>query len=126
MKAKQSTFESLAKVVGKDGALHLCEEHGGKTIYICKSIAIGDHIRRPWFESIGTSAAARLIEHLGGKRVYIPIAQPELLAERNAAIVERFNQGESAVAIARSFNLSPRSINLIRARCESQSVGGAA
>lgn len=126
MNAKQSTFESLAELIGKEGALLLCEERGGETLYITKSIAIGDNVRRPWFEILGQSASERLNKHLGGKRVYIPMAPPELLAERNAAILQRFRQGESATVIARSLDLSPRSVNLIRARCESQSVGGAA
>ena len=126
MNTEQSTFESLSELIGKAVALLLCEEYGGETLYIRKSIAIGDATLRPWHEIIGQSACERLNARLGGKRVYIPMAPAEMLADRNAAILQRLQQGESASAVARDINLSLRSINMIRARCESQSTGGIA
>jgi len=113
MTSEQTTFESLAELIGKEGALSLSEQYGGETLYIRKSVVMDDGIRHPWLDFIGAGAAQRLIARLGGKRVYIPSAPPELLAERNAVIAERLQKGESANAVAEDFRLTPRRVSMI-------------
>lgn len=116
MTGKQSIFESLAELIGKAGALNLCEQYGGQTLYIRKSDPLPDGLARHWSEYFGLEAYERLVERLGGQRVYIPMAPPELLLERDTAILARRRAGESAVDIARDFQLTPRSVNNIYTR----------
>lgn len=120
MTSEQTTFESLAELIGKEGALALSEQYGGETLYIRKSVVMDDGIRRPWMDFVGVEAARRLIARLGGKRVYIPAAPPELLAERNAVIADRLRQGETATAIAEDFRLTPRCVSMIFQRLNNQ------
>lgn len=116
MTGEQSIFESLAELIGKSGALNLCEQYGGQTLYIRKSSALPDALARHWSEYFGPDSYARLVERLGGQRVYIPMAPPELLIERDTDIFERRRAGGSAVEIARHFQLTPRSVNNIYCR----------
>lgn len=118
MTGEQSTFESLAELIGKAGALNLCEQYGGQTLYIRKSEALTDGLARHWSEYFGPDAYERLVERLGGQRVYIPMAPPELLLERDTAIFVRRRAGESAVDIARDFQLTPRSVHNIYCRVD--------
>ncbi len=116
MTGEQSTFATLADLIGKPAALSLCEQFGGETIYIRKSIALDDGIWRPWGDTFGQDVAEKVLETLAGKRVYIPVAPPEMLAERNAAILQCLRHGKAATDIAKEFKLTPRYIAMIANR----------
>lgn len=113
MTGEQTTFESMAEQIGRAGALNLCEQYGGQTLYIRKSGQLPEGLDRHWSEYFGPDAYERLAERLGGQRVYIPMAPPELVFERNTAIFVRVRAGESAEDIARDFQLTPRSVHKI-------------
>ena len=68
MTGEQSTFATLADLIGKPAALSLCEQFGGETIYIRKSIALDDGIWRPWGDTFGQDVAEKVLETLAGKR----------------------------------------------------------
>lgn len=118
MTGEQTTFESLAELIGKAGALNLCEQYGGQTLYIRKTVALGDGVLRHWAEHFGVDAWERIQARLGGQRVYIPFAPSDLLLERNTAIFVRRRAGESAEDIARDFKLTPRSVHDIYCRVD--------
>ena len=118
MTGEQTTFESLAELIGKAGTLNLCEQHGGETLYVRKSEASKEELAGHWSECLGPDVYERLCERLGGQRVYIPVAPPELIAERNTAIADRYQRGESAKDIARDFQLTPRSVHSIYCRLD--------
>lgn len=118
MTGEQTTFESLAELIGKAEALNLCEQYGGQTLYIRKTEPMPDGLANHWSEYFGPDAHTRLVERLGGQRVYIPIAPPELLLERNTAIFVRRRVGESAADIARDFQLTPRNVHNIYCRVD--------
>lgn len=113
MTGEQSTFESLADLIGKAGALNLCEQYGGQTLYIRSKFSTSEALNNHWSEFFGKDAWARLNERLGGKRVYIPAAPEELIAERNTAIVARMDRGEPAAEIGLDFKLTERCIRSI-------------
>ena len=123
MTGEQSTFESLAELIGRAGALNLCEQYGGTTLYVKKTQNDNEGLRKHWAEYFGPDALNTIAEKLGGKRVYIPAAPPEFLAERSVAIFTRMNDGHEVAAIARDFQLTDRSVRLIYAR--HQMNGGA-
>lgn len=113
MTGEQSTFQSLAELIGKAGALNLCEKYGGETLYIRKSISLGDGVRHPWFQIFGPDASEQVLKKLLGKRVYIPVAPPGMLEERNAAIRQCLNRGMSTADVAAEFKLTPRYVAMI-------------
>lgn len=123
MTGEQTTFASLAELIGKEGALTLCENYGGETLYIRKSISLDDGPRHHWAELFGQTAWERLNKRLSGRRVYVPAAPPELLAERNAAIVARLNGGEAIATIASDFKLTQRRVYAIL-QSHTESEGG--
>lgn len=113
MTGEQSTFATLADLIGKPAALSLCEQFGGETIYIRKSIAMDDGIWRPWRDIFGQDVSEKVLDTLAGKRVYIPVAPPAMLAERNAAIIQCLRHGKSVADVATEFKLTRRYITMI-------------
>lgn len=105
-----TTFHALAEIIGKEAALNLCEHYGGETLYIRKTTE-SDSTKAHWQTFYGETAQEKLHAHFGGQRCYIPKAPPELLASRNAGIVERLKNGESRDDIAREFHLTPRAVS---------------
>lgn len=113
MSCEKTNFESLAELIGKKGALNLCEQYGGLTLYIRKSLALHDGINKHWSEYFGQEALALISERFGGQRIYIPNAPPELLQLRNATIVACLCNGKTAEEIAADFQLTPRAVRII-------------
>lgn len=113
MTGEQTTFESLAELIGKDGALSLCEKYGGETLYIRKSIALDDGVLHPWFQVFGQEASEQVNKKLLGQRVYIPMVPPGMLEERNAAIRQCLDQGMSTADVADKFKLTGRYVAMI-------------
>lgn len=113
MTGEQTTFESLAELIGKDGALSLCEKYGGETLYVRKSIALGDGVWHPWIQVFGQEAWEQVNKNLLGKRVYIPVAPPGMIAERNAAIMQCLSHGKSTADVASQFKLTARYVAMI-------------
>ena len=109
MTGEQTTFESLAELIGKDGALSLCEKYGGETLYVRKSIALW----HPWIQVFGQEAWEQVNKNLLGKRVYIPVAPPGMIAERNAAIMQCLSHGKSTADVASQFKLTARYVAMI-------------
>jgi Mor family transcriptional regulator len=113
MSNDQTTFENLVTLIGKEGAINLCQQLGGQTIYVRKTLAETDSIEGHWMTFFGERALERLTVEFGGQRIYIPAVPPELLEERNKEIVRRLKLGESATAIAQDYLLTPRCIHMI-------------
>lgn len=113
MICEQTNFESLAELIGKEGALNLCEQYGGLTLYISKSLAQHEGINKHWAEYFGQDALSLISERFGGQRIYIPSAPPELLELRNSTIVASFCSGKTAEEIAADFQLTPRAVRII-------------
>jgi len=112
-KTEVTTFEALSEVIGKEGAINLCEQYGGITLYIRKTAESGPKLKEHWQTFYGKEAQDKLNQHFGGKRCYIPMAPPALLAVRNNEIVMRMDNGESRADLAKEFHLTPRAIALI-------------
>ncbi len=113
MNVEETLFESLAELIGKEGALNLCEQYGGQTLYVRKSIALHDGMNKHWAEYFGQEAFERINERFGGKRIYIPNAPADLLALRNATIVASLRNGKTPEEIAPDYLLTPRAVRLI-------------
>lgn len=110
-KASPTTFYALSEVIGKEGAINLCEQYGGMTLYIRKTADSGQELKQHWQTFYGEDAADKLNQHFGGKRCYIPVAPPEILAARNNEIVKRMDSGETIFDLAKAYRLTPRSIS---------------
>lgn len=113
MKAEQTLYEQLAEIIGKDGALNLCEQYGGQTIYIGKNLHQSTELKEHWETYFGGIAVEKLTERFGGRRVYIPCAPDFLLEQRNHVIWERLRQGDSPSEIARDYRLTERRVRVI-------------
>lgn len=104
-----TNFQKLCDAIGTGTALNLCEIVGGNTIYICKTME-SESTWKFLVAVIGDEGAEKLLTNLGGKRVYVPKAPPELLSIRNAEIVKRMRDGENCEVLALAYSLTPRRI----------------
>lgn len=105
-----TTFAELSEITGQAAALNLCEQLGGETIYIRKTADSSETTQAHFAAFCGPDAMDKLHARLGGKRCYIPKAPPELLAARNAEIVQRMKDGESVADVAATHQLTPRAV----------------
>lgn len=120
MNAEQTLYEQLAEIIGKDGALNLCEQYGGRTVYIGKNLLQSTELKSHWETFFCGAAMESMVDRFGGQRVYIPIAPPDLLELRNQAICERVSQGHSPADIAHDYRLTERRIRGIFSHHASQ------
>lgn len=116
MSDQKTTFESLVDLIGSAGALNLCEQYGGQTLYIRKDGELPEGTAKHWADHFGPEAYGRIVEHLGGQRVYIPVAPKQALDNRNEIIYHLRKAGVSTAKIAEDCRLTPRTIHGIVSR----------
>ena len=116
MSDEKTTFESLVSLIGMAGALNLCEQYGGQTLYIRKDGELLEGTAKHWADHFGPEAYGRIVEHLGGQRVYIPVAPRQALDNRNKMICHLRKTGVPTANIAEYYRLTPRTIHGIVSR----------
>jgi DNA-binding NarL/FixJ family response regulator len=114
----KTEFQHFADLIGEAGALNLCEQYGGVTLYIRKDHVLPNDLAKHWTDFFGEEALEILSKNFGGKRIYIPCSPPGSIEKRNNVIVERLRSGESVADIARFFQLTQRSVHTIYGRYE--------
>lgn len=116
MSDEKTTFESLVSLLGVFEALSFCEQYGGQTLYIRKDGELPEGTAKHWADHFGPEAYGRIVESMGGKRVYIPAAPKKSLDIRDEAIYRARKSGFSTAKLAKDYRLTPRTIHGIVSR----------
>lgn len=116
MLGEKTAFDDLVALIGSAGALNLCEQYGGQTLYIRKDGVLPDGLADHWSTHFGPEAYGKIVERMGGQRVYIPVAPKEALDNRNEIIYHLRRAGVPTAKIASDVRLTPRAVHGIVSR----------
>jgi Mor family transcriptional regulator len=97
-----SLLEEISRLVGAELFAKLCDDFGGRRVYIPSTPARGDLLAR----SIGVAASHKLARIYGGDRLDIPVDREH--ARRGALIFRLRGEGTSVSAIARQLRCTER------------------
>lgn len=104
------SIEDLLGVLAEPEIMRLLLAYPGMDLQVPESINAGHPLAR----AIGIEAAARLVRHAGGGRIYIPASRAR--AERDRSIFDAHLAGDSVDEIARRHGLTARHVKRILAR----------
>ena len=102
--------DELEALIGPEGLRALSVTHGGRRLYVPRSVRAGHWLA----EALGPEAAGRLAFQYGGCRIAVPSAPSP--AARNRRILDMRRAGRSAAAIAAATGVSERQVYRILAR----------
>ncbi|HEY6421569.1 MAG TPA: Mor transcription activator family protein [Candidatus Binataceae bacterium] len=97
-----SLLEEISRLVGPDLFAKLCDDFGGRRVYIPTTPARGDLLAR----SIGVAASNKLARIYGGDRLDIPVDCEH--SRRRMLIFQLREHGASVSAIARKLHCTER------------------
>ena len=109
MERLPQSIRNMIDVIGANAALALVRTYAGQII----KIPVGDTdgaMRTRLISVMGLDAACAFIKHYGGERMAVPRCLKALLAERNAAIIKKYDSGQSVPSLVQEFNLTERRI----------------
>lgn len=102
------SMQQIVQAIGIDSALALARTYGGSKVWIPTADKLAEV--HPVAQLLGMDQALALARIVGGSRLQVPLCQSVNDAIRNAQIVERWQAGDTARQISRTFNMTERGV----------------
>lgn len=96
----------LEQLIGMEATLALVDLWGGVQLYIPVEIPEGHKIE----EAIGSESAKHLARYFGGDHIAMPLAKEYRRRKRNSEIFRKKNEGATAHALAREYDMTQRNV----------------
>ncbi|WP_199508602.1 MULTISPECIES: Mor transcription activator family protein [unclassified Psychrobacter] len=105
------TYQDLEMLLGHEAASKLTEVYRGQELYIPApdKLSAGHNL----VVLLGNDQAQRLCHYWQGNILTLPMQHKKALAERNAAIIEKYKTGTGKGALATEYNLHVRTVRKI-------------
>ena len=100
------TARELISVMGLDATIDLVKAFGGDDLKIPEVINGTSRMWAILVETVGATAATKLVEGFGGTVCYVPLCQAALRDRRHRDIQRRYDAGEQFDALRRELNCS--------------------
>ncbi len=118
----ETSFESLAQIMGFEAARRLTSEHGGRRLYLPERLSY----RHPLIKLLERPAAEALCDAFGPGWIAVPLGPNATALQRRRRIQAMSEAGYTVVAIAETLGVHTRTVERHRAAIKAESQQTAA